>query len=381
MSNATDPPAPDVVEVSLFGPGFGEALAVHLGDGRWMLVDSCIHRRTGRPSSLEYLENLGVDVAEAVELVVISHWHDDHVRGIGEIVQRCSAAKVFASIALTDKDFLTLLNYYRRHSIGMSSGVDELIEVYRVLEERASKKVAISGPEFAIADRCLYRSKLLLSGAHHDLEIWALSPSTGDVHRSLASFNRLIPQVSMQPGRVPAVGANQTSVVLWCRIGGHDLLLGADLEREADPSRGWIPILDHSTALPRQATKRLIPTSTLFKVAHHGGESGHEDRVWSEILVPEPVTILTPWQVGGNSLPRDADIARIKALTSSAYITSEKKTPSVMKYHHSALTVAPLKARAIRSSPRALGHIRLRCNVDDAPASWRVELLEGARSL
>lgn len=36
------PPAADEIEFSLFGPGYGEAVAVHLGDGTWLLIDSCI---------------------------------------------------------------------------------------------------------------------------------------------------------------------------------------------------------------------------------------------------------------------------------------------------------------------------------------------------
>jgi hypothetical protein len=383
MSRATGAPASDVLEISLFGPGFGEALAVHLGGGRWMLVDSCIHRRSGRPSSLAYLEGLGVDVTEAVELVVISHWHDDHARGIGEIVQRCAAATVFASTALTLDDFLTILNYYRQHSIGMSSGVDELIKVYRALEERAARKVATPGPEYAIADRCIYRARLLLPTGGYDVEIWALSPSTGEVRRSVASFNRLIPQEGVQPGRVPAVEPNQTSVVLWCRVGDHQILLGADLERESDPSRGWTPILDRSTALPRKTTKALTPTSTVFKVAHHGGVSGHEPRVWSEILAPDPVSILTPWRIGRNLLPQRGDIERIKTLTSRAYITADPQrgVPGQMKYHQSALDVAPQKGRTIRPIYWPMGHIRLRCYLADPPGTWTVELLDGARRL
>ena len=32
-------PAAGELEVSLFGPGFGEALALHIGAGKWILVD------------------------------------------------------------------------------------------------------------------------------------------------------------------------------------------------------------------------------------------------------------------------------------------------------------------------------------------------------
>jgi len=42
-------PAADEIEVTLFGPGYGEAIAVHLGEGAWLLVDSCIDPESKAP--------------------------------------------------------------------------------------------------------------------------------------------------------------------------------------------------------------------------------------------------------------------------------------------------------------------------------------------
>lgn len=81
MSDYGKPPAADEVEVTLFGPGFGEAIAVHLGEGSWMLVDSCIDPDSKGPASLTYLDRLNVNPAN-VKAIIASHWHDDHVRGI-----------------------------------------------------------------------------------------------------------------------------------------------------------------------------------------------------------------------------------------------------------------------------------------------------------
>ena len=44
------PPASDEVELSLFGPGYGEAIAVHVGDGKWILIDSCKEKGTKDPA-------------------------------------------------------------------------------------------------------------------------------------------------------------------------------------------------------------------------------------------------------------------------------------------------------------------------------------------
>jgi len=37
----------DEIEVSVFGPGYGESILVHLGAGKWVIVDSCRDNKTG----------------------------------------------------------------------------------------------------------------------------------------------------------------------------------------------------------------------------------------------------------------------------------------------------------------------------------------------
>jgi hypothetical protein len=74
-------PAPDELEVSLFGPGYGECVLVHLGLGEWLIIDSCVNQYEGGNPALDYLKSLAIDPAEAVRLIVASHWDDDHVHG------------------------------------------------------------------------------------------------------------------------------------------------------------------------------------------------------------------------------------------------------------------------------------------------------------
>src|SRR5260370_27238866 len=69
---------PAELEVSLFGPGVGECVVVHLGLGEWLVVDSCVDPVSRKPVALNYLSELHVDVGKAVKQVVAKHWHDDH---------------------------------------------------------------------------------------------------------------------------------------------------------------------------------------------------------------------------------------------------------------------------------------------------------------
>src|SRR5690348_11162620 len=89
------PPRVDQVEVSLFGPGFGEAIALHLGNGSWFLIDSC--QQSSQPAPLSYLERIGVDIRSAVIGVLATHWHTDHVLGISRLFHAASNARFFCS--------------------------------------------------------------------------------------------------------------------------------------------------------------------------------------------------------------------------------------------------------------------------------------------
>ena len=88
----SSPPAVDEVEVSLIGPGFGEAVVVHAGGGDWLLIDSCVSDRPAGPASLIYLDAIGVSPSD-VQVVVATHWHDDHVRGIAQVFEACENAQ------------------------------------------------------------------------------------------------------------------------------------------------------------------------------------------------------------------------------------------------------------------------------------------------
>ncbi len=53
------PPNPDEIEITVFGPGYGECIVIHAGSGKWFIVDSCLDM-TGLPASIVHLNSLGV---------------------------------------------------------------------------------------------------------------------------------------------------------------------------------------------------------------------------------------------------------------------------------------------------------------------------------
>ena len=122
-------PAPDELEVMVFGPGYGEAITVHLGANQWMLVPTpALTRIQSQPASLIYLDRIGAS-PESVISVIASHWHDDHVRGFSEIVAKCTAAELSISATFNNNESLAFLSAYSgKHTPGLAKGAQELFQ-------------------------------------------------------------------------------------------------------------------------------------------------------------------------------------------------------------------------------------------------------------
>ena len=101
-------PAPDELEISCFGPGFGECIVVHVGEGKWVVVDSCVEsgERDKRPVAERYLRALNVRLESDVILIVATHWHSDHICGLGRLVDLCSGAEFSCANALLQNEFM-----------------------------------------------------------------------------------------------------------------------------------------------------------------------------------------------------------------------------------------------------------------------------------
>src|ERR1700689_5421074 len=96
----SDPPEADVIEVSLFGPGYGESCVIHLGSNDWIVVDSCIDRSVGENAVLAYFGRMGLSPESSVRLLVATHAHDDHIGGLSGLVSACPDAPLVCSVAM-----------------------------------------------------------------------------------------------------------------------------------------------------------------------------------------------------------------------------------------------------------------------------------------
>jgi hypothetical protein len=358
-------PTQDQVEVSVFGPGFGECSLMHIGAGNWIMIDCCIDSATKQPAALAYLNEIGVNLAESVKLVIATHWHDDHIRGMASVLSACSKARFCSSAALSRREFLDAMTAYdQRHGLVAGSGTSEICRVLDVLAQRRGQP-AIR----AIANRKIFAFGADLTGHKQRCEVHALSPSDAQFELALRDIGNMVPKAYTPKRRAPAQTPNHLSIVSWVSLGPVSFLFGADLEEAGDPQLGWSAILSLAGRPPGKAR--------FFKIPHHGSSNAHVDDVWKDMLVPHPYAVLTPWN-RSRGLPTRADVARICQFTRSAFSTSRNQSLPLKRRPPAVEKTIERTAKTLRAVHPRTGHLRMRNGGKDALDEWRIEILNGA---
>lgn len=343
------PPAPNELELTLLGPGYGECSVIHLGQGDWIIVDSCVDDE-GNPAALGYLNQIGVDAEAAVRLIIVTHWHDDHVRGVARVVRDCPRAEFACPAAFRTKEFLTLVAAYADGAMMRETGIQEMSETLAILQDR---KMTV---------RLASENKLLLRDSA--CELWALSPSDASI--ALAMLHLHAPRPMQAKTALPAPMPNHLSVALLAKLGDTAILLGGDVLRFGDRDRGWSRIADLYTRYGH-------PVADLVKIPHHGSAGADCDEMWDRLLRDRPVAALTAFRRGAVALPTAADVTRICEKCADVYLTSQPR-PRRPKKRDSAVekSVADLlRNRRLRSLE--LGRVTLR-STSNQGMQWTAQL-------
>ncbi len=359
MPDRAQAPASNELEISIIGPGRGECILIHLGNNDWCVVDSCVARGIQDSVATEYLRSFGG--SPQIRLVVASHWHDDHIRGLAGVLESAPTAQFSCSMALKEQEFAALMRL-QELSIVDNSGTREFARILDVLKDRPGAS-EVSAPFFALQGRVLLR--LSASPARSTAAaVTALSPSDDSVVRAMNDLRKLMPTAGMPQGRLVSPTPNHNSVVLWVEAGARRVLLGADLEHTGRSGEGWLAVISGHIDTTR---------AEVFKVPHPGSPTSDYPGVWSSMLNENPIAILTPFS---GKLPATSDLERIATYTNNLYCTSSGtgKPPTRDKTVEKKMRDAASARRVLDGNP---GHVRLRWPIatDQAPS---VELFNGA---
>lgn len=356
-NNTYDLPLSDEVEISIFGKGIGESILIHYGSGNWLAVDSSINPLDKKPFIISYLNKLDVDISTKLKLAVASHWHDDHIKGLSEVVSLNNTIEFVCPAAIKSNEFLTIVEAYRNISIANSCGIYEMINVLNHLKNNKCSPILASDDKLILRD--------------NNIIFYSLSPSSETIINSLVELSNLIPIPFSVPRVIPSISPNDLSVTLWLQIHKLNILLGADLQNSSKLNSGWNAVLN---------SKSYKNKSDLFKIPHHGSSNSYNSSVWNNMLVPNVFCILTPFNRLKNPLPTKNDIRRICRNSKNTYITS---LPQRKKLKRSNVVEKSIKevTRDIRLVSPSCGHVRLRTNPRIIPITWQVDLFGKASRL
>lgn len=364
----TELPNNNIFEVSLIGTGggYGESVVIHLGNQNWAIVDSCINPETKISLPLEYLKSKGVNINTDVKLIICTHWHDDHILGISELLKSCESA-VFCMARTNDREkFLQFvgLDFNKAKSEPSDSSTIEIDRCFKIIKDRRNS--------FKSAEQ----DKLLFSIENAGIKstIFSLSPSDFVVNEFDKEISTLITEYGCQNRKVTIQSPNDKSVTLLVTVNNQSILLGSDLEVSNSNQKGWLCILDNCECI--KTTK-----SSLFKIPHHGSENGYNERVWKELLTSDATAKLTPWNKG-NKLPTKEMLETFLIHTCELYITSYNVSSNSAKKRERSITKAIEKFnKSVSEVKYKYGIIRSRLNVSQDDSVWETRVFGEAKKV
>ncbi|MDV7338141.1 MBL fold metallo-hydrolase [Terasakiella sp. A23] len=348
-----------VAEITIFGPNFGESILVDNGNNHWMLIDSCLDPETHEPVALKYLKEKGLDPAAAIKLIVISHWHDDHVKGMADIIKQCKNAKIVMPGALLDEEFIEFaVSFLSATPITGGNGTREITSVLEYLAESGRE------PEMALDNKVIERFPAEDINSSSDTVIHTLSPSNEQYIQFLTAISENHRQIGEAGKKAIRQKPNHVAIAIWVESNDLNILLGSDLEETGNPKLGWSAILN-SSARPRGK-------ADVYKVSHHGSENGDHDEIWTKLLSDAPLCVLTPFVNGAVRLPRKKDVERLVTKTNDIFITSNNLKPKKVK--RTGKVQQMIKATAKGGKLKRVDHLygQITCKRQDG--KWEITL-------
>ncbi len=296
----------DEVLVVMFNVGEGDSLALGFpfeGELRWGLIDCCQGPDQDEPPVLEFLRAEGI---EELEFICLTHLHYDHFRGLARVLKYfdargypirsfwrsgvVSAVDVWQrmydhakSVLLVkggeQKEEALVTAYEKRISVGRVSELREIL----LWERKAARSSKNQRARF-------WRKKLhgvsrgfLRHGEIISFDCLApLSDTEYDMEEVLASLVEVIPDIPEEDSRL----TNMTSVILLVNFQGVRLLFGGDAGRDV-----WTQCIEEAVSTGQYTRDEL--KADLVKASHHGSRQSSSVDLWSAILKPNAIVLIS----------------------------------------------------------------------------------------
>ena len=308
-------PLEEEIEVSLLGTGggYGESVVLKINNNDWAIIDSCVDPTTEKPLAISYLEKIGVNLVSDVKIVICTHWHNDHVRGLSKILKTCHNALFCMPSVHDTKKFLKLVNLdYSKIEKGSISSFNEFKDCIDIINSRREKRI-----KRLKSDLVVYSDEMLIDEDNIiEVELFSLSPSEAVIAHFDKEISTLFSELNMSKKLVTEKSPNHKSAVIYFRYGEFSALLGADLEISNKNDEGWNDIYNNSVVVKNK--------SIIYKIPHHGSSNGYNKEIYEKLVDPKAIKKLSPWN-SGRKLPKTEMLKKYSEHGDDLYITSAVK--------------------------------------------------------
>jgi beta-lactamase superfamily II metal-dependent hydrolase len=360
----TNPPKDSEVEVTLIGTGggYGESLVIKVNVNSWIIIDSCVNPANKEPLSIEYLKSINVNL-ENVKLIVCTHWHNDHIKGLAKTLEECVNAKFCFSHVHDLEKFLYLCGLdYAKMQKGTVGSLTEFIKCIDIIEDR--KKFNIP----AQCDLCVFAEY----GDIVDFALFALSPSPKTIQDFNSELSQLMSDFGSSNITMVNNSPNAKSVALLLKFGKQRVILGADLEQGNCDDNGWRHIIKQCVVIDKEK-------ADLYKLPHHGSENGYLKEIFDVLVNNDGILKVSPYNSSG--LPRSEMISTYRQHTQNIFSTSAPKEHLRSKRRDLSLEKFIDREAKVLEIKFTHGIVRSRIDYTEETSTWTTELFEAAVKL
>jgi hypothetical protein len=305
-----------------------------------------------------------VNTNKDVILIVCTHWDDDHILGISQLLENCATSDFSFAKANDKVKFLRMvsLDYLKILKDATSSSTKEFNKCIEIIEDRKSKL------------KLSYPDRILATVSVNDFvnQVISLSPSDTAIQQFDLEISNLITEYGQSNRHIVQLSPNFNSVALFVKLGSHRAILGADLEVSATNSKiGWDDILNNSQSVDKKAA--------FFKIPHHGSQNAYHEKLWDDMLSNSTKSGLTPWN-RGQKLPTLKMQEIYKNKSDELFITSNFSKGNPKKRDKATLKMMRDLNIELEEVPYKHGIIRARVNMAN-DTNWQIEIFGTATKL
>lgn len=369
------PPNENELEISIFGPGYGESIVLYIPQIGWGIIDSCVLQDKKRTVvlPLEYLLSLLKPQFPKLAFVILTHPHEDHYKGIDQVLQKYPGGTERVCW-YEGNGVRELKTYIVQQKVGWRQVLPGLVEIFNALNEAV--KSGAQQRRLSEMTEVFEQKNIKIEGyGTTDIRMMALSPSAASTQKYVEKLFEAFPQPGAPVLPIKDEAHNLISVALLLKLGDLQIVLGSDVENGLDDYTGWKGIVFNRDCPDLWAN--------LVKVAHHGSENGFNSFAWEKhCSKKKPLAVITPFCKGNVILPKEKDVEKLKEFSEKVGLTSSVKFIEKLNKYYPRDVVRGIvnKTRSLRiiEPSDKIGFIRVRFLLDgtiiecltESPASW-----------